>query len=87
MLRDPVALNSNLGLYTNFVNLLDMSALAVPAGFRANRTGFGVTFIGPAFADRPLQALGRMYEALIDEAPPPLDLKLRTGGSGSRRPA
>jgi allophanate hydrolase len=51
---EPMALNANLGLYTNFVNLLDMSALAVPAGFRENGTGFGVTLIGPAFADRAL---------------------------------
>ena len=47
-----LALNSNLGRYTNFVNLLDMSAIAVPAGFRDNATGFGVTLIGPAWADR-----------------------------------
>ena len=42
----------NLGRYTNFVNLLDMSAVAVPAGFRDNHTGFGVSLIGPAWADR-----------------------------------
>jgi len=34
MLADPVRLNSNLGRCTNFVNLLDCSAIAVPAGFR-----------------------------------------------------
>ena len=37
MLADPVALNTNLGAYTNFVNLMDLAALAVPAGFRARR--------------------------------------------------
>ena len=48
---DPIALNAKLGRYTNFVNLLDMSAIAVPAGFRADGTGFGVTLIGPAWAE------------------------------------
>jgi allophanate hydrolase len=47
----PIALNSALGLYTNFVNLLDMAAIAVPGGWRANGTGFGVTMIGPAWTD------------------------------------
>ncbi|MQX36348.1 allophanate hydrolase [Roseospira navarrensis] len=56
---DPVALNANLGLYTNFVNLLDLAAVAVPAGFReGNGLPFGVTLIGPAFSDGALAALG-----------------------------
>lgn len=69
---EPLALNANLGRYTNFVNLLDMSAIAVPAGFRDNATGFGVTFVGPAFADRALLELARRYEeiAAMPEAPP-----------------
>jgi allophanate hydrolase len=72
---EPVALNANHGLYTNFVNLLDMSAVAVPAGFRDNGTGFGVTLIGPAFADQALLGLARRYEEIapMPEAPP-LDL-------------
>ena len=75
LLEAPVALNSNLGLYTNFVNLLDMAAVAVPAGARGNRTGFGITLIGPAHSDRALLALGRAYLASADlPPPPPLDL-------------
>lgn len=50
----PIALNSNLGFYTNFVNLLDMAAIAVPSGFRENGTGFGITFIGPRGSDLAL---------------------------------
>ena len=73
LMAEPVALNANLGLYTNFVNLLDMSALAMPAGFRANGTGFGVTFIAPAWADLSLQALAARFED-TDMATPPLDL-------------
>jgi allophanate hydrolase len=74
MLAAPVALNSNLGLYTNFVNLLDMSGIAVPAGFRHNDTGFGVTFIGPAWADRALIDLARRYQETNAMAAPALDL-------------
>lgn len=48
---DPVALNSNLGYYTNFVNLLDLAAVAVPAGFKASGLPFGVSLIGSAFND------------------------------------
>ncbi len=71
----PIALNSNLGAYTNFVNLLDMAALAVPAGTRHNRTGFGITLIGPADTDRALLDLADAYLAEASLAPPPkLDL-------------
>jgi allophanate hydrolase len=71
----PIALNSNLGLYTNFVNLLDMAAIAVPAGARGNGTGFGITFIGPAHTDRALAGLAEDYLAAADlPPPPPLDL-------------
>ncbi len=81
LLAEPVTLNSNLGLYTNFVNLLDMSAVAVPAGFRANHTGFGITIIGKAFMDRPLLDLAQRYlgggPAIAN---PPLDLTARNPG-------
>jgi len=74
VLAEPLALNANLGRYTNFVNLLDMSAVAVPAGWRANATGFGVTFIGPAFADRALLDLAQRYEEIAPmPEPPPID--------------
>jgi allophanate hydrolase len=76
MLAAPVALNSNLGLYTNFVNLLDMAALAVPAGVRSNGTGFGITLIGPADTDRALLNAADAYLGVADlPAAPPLDLE------------
>jgi len=62
----PVALNSNLGRYTNFVNLLDMAAVAVPAGVRSNATGFGITLIGPAHSDLALIDLAQAYIAAAD---------------------
>ena len=74
----PVALNSNLGLYTNFVNLLDMAAVAVPAGIRANATGFGITLIGPADSDLALLDAADAYLAAANlPSPPPLDLEGR----------
>ena len=74
LLCEPVALNSNLGRYTNFVNLLDMAAIAVPAGSRDNATGFGITFIAPAHCDHGLIGLAQTYLAAAQLAdPPPLD--------------
>jgi allophanate hydrolase len=61
---DPIGLNSRLGTYTNFMNLLDLAAVAVPAGFRTDGLPFGVTLFGPAFSDRRLAALaGRLHRA------------------------
>ncbi|MEQ9546866.1 MAG: allophanate hydrolase [Marinobacter sp.] len=54
---DPVTLNSQLGTYTNFVNLADFCALAVPAGFRDDGLPFGVTLISGAWKDAELQRL------------------------------
>jgi allophanate hydrolase len=60
---DPIKLNSLMSRYSNFVNLLDFSALALPAGFRADGLPFGVTLIGPAFAERRLAEFGARFEA------------------------
>ena len=74
----PIVLNSNFGLYTNFVNLLDMAAVAIPCGIRANATGFGITLIGPADSDRALLDMADTYLAAADlPALPPLDLEGR----------
>jgi len=56
--RDPVVLNSRLGVYTNFMNLLDLAAVAVPAGFRRDGMPFGVTLFADAFSDRALAQYG-----------------------------
>lgn len=72
----PIALNSALGYYTNFVNLLDMAALAVPAGARHNATGFGITLIGPADSDLALLDAADAYLAAARlPTLPPLDLE------------
>lgn len=51
---DPIGVNSRLGTYTNMVNLLDLCAVAVPAGHRRDGLPFGVQLIAPTFADRQL---------------------------------
>lgn len=61
MQADPVALNRNLGAYTNFVNLLDYAALSVPSSLRADGLPFGVTLIGPCGSDWALAELGQRY--------------------------
>jgi allophanate hydrolase len=66
VLANPVALNSNLGLYTNFVNLMDLSAVAVPAGFRPNGLPFGVTLIGRSFEDGKIAALADRLHRSMD---------------------
>ena len=61
---DPVRLNSNLGLYTNFVNLLDLAAIAVPAGMRADGLSAGITLVAPAFSEPLLCELGARVQRL-----------------------
>ncbi|NML42659.1 allophanate hydrolase [Ramlibacter sp. G-1-2-2] len=61
MHADPVALNRNLGAYTNFVNLLDYAALAVPAAMRPDGLPFGITFIGACGSDWQLAELGQRF--------------------------
>ena len=58
---DPIQLNTNLGYYTNFMNLLDFSAYAIPAGLRENGLPFGVTLFAGAFEDRKLLRLGKQF--------------------------
>ncbi len=58
---EPVELNRRLGTYTNFVNLLDLAALAVPASIRDDGVPFGITLIGPAGSDLMLAELGQRF--------------------------
>jgi allophanate hydrolase len=63
---EPVALNSNLGRYTNFVNLMDLAAVAVPAGFTPGGLPFGISLIAPAGSDADLLSLaGRAHRAAV----------------------
>ncbi len=62
---DPLRSNAQLGLYTNFVNLLGWCALALPAGFTVSGLPFGVTFIGPAGADAALARFGMTWQASL----------------------
>jgi allophanate hydrolase len=61
------------GYYTNFVNLLDLSAIAVPAGFRPNGLPFGISLIAPAFQDQALLLLADRYygHAMASPSAPP----------------
>ncbi len=52
--QEPIELNARLGYYTNFMNLLDYAALAIPAGFDRKGLPFGVTLFAPAMTDQHL---------------------------------
>ncbi len=77
---DPVGCNSQLGIWTNFVNLADCSALALPAGIRSDGLPFGITLIGAAWQDAALAEFGRRWQlhapwqggATDRELPPPV---------------
>jgi allophanate hydrolase len=68
---EPIVRNALLGTYTNFVNLLDLCAVAVPGGTRDDGLPFGVTLIAPAGADRSLLRLAASWhgEQMADAAP------------------
>jgi allophanate hydrolase len=63
VLANPIELNSRLGTYTNFVNLLDLCGLALPASMRADGIPFGVTLLAPSGHDAQLASIGRVFHA------------------------
>src|SRR6202049_535288 len=63
VLADPIQLNSRLGTYTNFVNLLDPCGLAVPSWSALDGARFGLTLLATAGADAALAESGRQYHA------------------------
>ncbi|MDA9498469.1 allophanate hydrolase [Bradyrhizobium sp. CCBAU 11357] len=73
VLANPIELNSRLGTYTNFVNLLDLCGLAVPASMRSDGIPFGITLLAPAGRDALLASIGRVFHA---------DTKLTVGAKG-----
>jgi allophanate hydrolase len=86
VLSDPIRLNSNLGYYTNFMNLLDLAAIAVPADLQADGLPFGVTLAAPAWSDAALCALAdalhraqNLQLGALDQALPPSRLAAAGG--------
>jgi allophanate hydrolase len=79
---DPITPNSRCGTYTNFVNLLDQAALAVPGPFRTDGRAAGVTFIAPAGSDGMLAGFGRAFHracgltlGATGQSLPPVDME------------
>ena len=60
----PLELNANLGYYTNFVNLLDLCAIAIPNGFQSGGLPAGITLIAPPHSEAYLTAVGSTVHAL-----------------------
>jgi allophanate hydrolase len=69
VLADPIRLNSRLGTYTNFVNLLDLCAAAVPAALHGDGTPFGISFIAPGGQDALAASLAKAFHAVTGVAP------------------
>ncbi len=65
VLANPRTLNSNLGLYTTFGNLMDLAAIAVPSGMRADGLPSGVQLIGPRGSDATLAAVAAAYHEKV----------------------
>ncbi len=65
VLANPRTLNSNLGVYTTFGNLMDLAAIAVPSGFRGDGLPSGVQLIGPRGSDATLAAVASAYHAEV----------------------
>ena len=74
---EPLRRNTELGRYTNFVNLLDLAAIAVPDSIRSDGLPFGVTFIAPAWTDAALARLGARWHARSG---------MKLGATGARIP-
>ncbi len=64
---NPIARNSDFGIYTNFVNLLGMCALALPGPFRRDGLPAGVTLLAPGGGDHRLAEFARRIEPLLHE--------------------
>ncbi|MFV8053116.1 allophanate hydrolase [Mycobacterium sp. 48b] len=58
---DPIAVNSRMGRYTNFCNLFDMCAIAVPAGTVSDGAQFGITLLAPGFHDGVIADLAARF--------------------------
>jgi len=63
VLANPIELNSRLGTYTNFVNLLDLCGLALPSTIRSDGIPSGITLLAPAGQDALLASIGRVFQA------------------------
>ena len=68
--EQPIERNSTLGYYTDYVNLLDLAAISVPAGQFPEGPGFGLTLLGPAGTDRLLATVGDELQAAMTVADP-----------------
>ena len=62
----PIVKNSELGMYTNFVNLLRLCAIAVPSGFTKTGLPFGITLIAQEGSDNALLKLASQWQVLFE---------------------
>ena len=75
---DSLGWSRKLGMYTNFVNLLGLSTLALPGGFTKAGLPTGITLIGPARGERRLCEIGMAWQRQLD---------LRLGATAAKLPS
>lgn len=99
VMENPIELNAYLGTYTNFTNLADLSAIALPAAFRADGLPFGISLIAPAWHDQALAHFGKIWQqhiglslgalnkknlvSTISSCPPPMTAHVRVAVVGA----
>jgi allophanate hydrolase len=79
MLADPIAVNNALGRYTNFVNLLDLAAVAVPSEVTPTGVPVGVTLLAPTGCDELVLSIAATWAGDVD-------LPVTTAGHALVRP-
>ncbi|MDH5517399.1 MAG: allophanate hydrolase [Gammaproteobacteria bacterium] len=73
---EPIKKNSDMGYYTNFMNLLDCAAVAVPAGFLDNGLPWGISLVSLAMSDRKLLSFANKWQQHNQLSPGNLQLPL-----------
>jgi len=73
---DPIVKNSNLGYYTNYMNLLDCACVAVPGGFLDNDLPWGISLVSTAMSDRKLLSYANKWQQLLQISLGNVDIKL-----------
>ena len=79
--RDPIGTNKSLGYYTNFVNLLDLAAVATPCGFSERGLPFGVSVIGPAWSEPALASIADLLHRSFEPTVGATGISVSTSGA------
>jgi allophanate hydrolase len=71
VMRRPIDTNAQLGVYNNFVNLLDLCGCTVPVGLRESGVPAGITLCAPRLSEALLLGVGARLERQRGRLPLP----------------